>query len=197
MKTTIRTGNLIIIILILLGGIFYFSGAFESMKNILEDHETEQVKKELKISDSLLSVYMIQNYDLVRKLKKYDTIPNGISRISKERTGIIRVLPDYKIPLDKSKDSAAYFQGYNDALMVDNVPKFSFSDTTYWFISYHANKNVQTVRKVYSNEIIVLKGDFILKDVIKNLENKYKDYIKPNTIIITFYKQTTKINYSK
>jgi hypothetical protein len=193
---TIRTGNLIIIIVLLLAAVFYFAGWFDKAKDTIKDYQTEKVSVDLQVSDSLLSVYMIKCYDQDRELEMYKEIPVGLSRISKDKNGEIILMPDYKRSLDSAtlkKDSAAYFQGYNDAINLKKPEFQTFSDTTYWFISYNA-KNINNVR-VYSNEVVSVVGEFIIKDIVSDLEKSYSDYIKPNTIIITFYDQTTKSNY--
>lgn len=195
-KTPIRTGNLVIIIILLSAIVFYFTGWFDKAKDTIKEYQTEKVSVDLHESDSLLSIYMIKSYELVRKLEMYEEIPLGVSRISKDENGEIILMPTYKRSFDSiihKKDSFAYFQGYNDAISLKKPEFQTFSDSTYWFISYNA-KNINNIR-VYSNEVVFIEGDFIIKDVVTDLEKKYDDYIKPNTIIITFYDQTTKSNY--
>jgi len=203
MTNKIRTGNLIIIIILILAATFYFSGMFDKVKDTIENIQTKKVEVELKKSDSLLSLYLIKNYDMSVELEKYDIIPIGISRVSKNDSGNIILLPDYKnisvnIPFDsiqRKNDSITYIQGYNDGLETNKPILFLDTDTTYWFISYHA-KNKQDIR-VYSYEITKNEGEIMILNVMKNIEEKYSDFLKKNTIIITFYNSTTKDNYLK
>lgn len=184
-KTPIRTGNLIIIVLIILAGIFYFSGWFDKAKNVVKDYQNDKVEVKLKESDSLLSVYMIKTYDLTEELKRYEEIPVGVSRISKDESGNIKLLPNYKPELDTNflkYDSTIYYQGWNDAMSLNNQRKefiFENSDTTYWFISYHA-RTIED-KRVYSQEVISVKGEFVVFDIIKNLEKEYHNkFLYPN-----------------